>query len=193
MVRFALVGCGKITRKHAGTIGADRVPGAELRAVCDLNADAARAYGEEFGVPWFTDMHEMLKEMPDQIDVVSILTPAGYHAQHCIELAPYGKHIVVEKPMALTLQDADSMIAACDQAGIRLFVVKQNRFNRPVVKLRDSLVRGRFGKLVMGTVRVRWKLDQAYTTTRPTGAGHGPMTVASSPIKRSTRSIYWRG
>src|SRR5205814_6206791 len=76
--------------------------------------------------------------------------------------AQYKKHIMVEKPMALTLTDADRMIAACDQAGIKLFVVKQNRFNVPVMKLREALEAGRFGRLVLGTVRVRWCRTQAY-------------------------------
>lgn len=84
-----------------------------------------------------------------------------------LELAQYGKHIVVEKPMALTLSDADRMIAACDAARIRLFVVKQNRLNVPVMKLREALEAGRFGRLVMGTVRVRWCRDQAYYNLDP--------------------------
>jgi len=113
----------------------------------------------------FTDMHQMMRDV--EIDVVVILTESGRHAAHACALAPYGKHIVVEKPMALTLDDADSMIRACDIAGIKLFVVKQNRFNVPVVQLRMALERGRFGKLVMGTVRVRWSRDQAYYDQDP--------------------------
>src|SRR5690606_31720439 len=74
----------------------------------------------------------------------------------------YGKHIIVEKPMALTLDGADAMIRACDLHGVRLFVVKQNRFNLPVRKLREALEKNRFGKLVLGTVRVRWCRTQAY-------------------------------
>jgi predicted dehydrogenase len=77
-------------------------------------------------------------------------------------LAPYGKHIVVEKPMALTLDDAQATILACDQANVRLFVVQQNRHNLPVIKLREALEKGRFGKLVMGSVRVRWCRPQSY-------------------------------
>jgi UDP-N-acetyl-2-amino-2-deoxyglucuronate dehydrogenase len=96
------------------------------------------------------------------VDVVVVLTESGMHAEHVIALAPYGKHIVVEKPMALTLDDADAMIRACDQAGGKLFVVKQNRFNVPVVKARQALEAGRFGKLTMGTVRVRWCRTQSY-------------------------------
>lgn len=98
----------------------------------------------------------------EAIDVVVVLTESGHHARHVVELAQYGKHVVVEKPMALTLTDADAMIKACDRAGVRLFVVKQNRFNVPVVKTRAALDAGRFGKMVLGTVRVRWCRPQSY-------------------------------
>ena len=84
------------------------------------------------------------------------------HPEHVIACARAGKHVVVEKPMALRLQDADDMIRACDEAGVKLFVVKQNRFNVPVVKAREALEAGRFGRLILGTVRVRWCRDQAY-------------------------------
>ncbi|MBT3224003.1 MAG: Gfo/Idh/MocA family oxidoreductase, partial [Proteobacteria bacterium] len=77
-------------------------------------------------------------------------------------VAPYRKHIFVEKPMALTLHDADAMIRVCDRMGTKLFVVKQNRYNLPVVKLRQAVLAGRFGRMVMGTVRVRWSRHQAY-------------------------------
>lgn len=162
MLKFALIGCGRITRKHAGLIGEGHVKGSKLAAVCDIKEELAKKYGEKYKVPWFTDMHQMMKEMENQIDVVSILTESGNHAQHTIEIAPYGKHIVVEKPMALTLDSADAMIRACDEAGVKLFIVKQNRYNLPVQKLRESLENNRFGKLVMGTVRVRWCRPQEY-------------------------------
>jgi predicted dehydrogenase len=96
------------------------------------------------------------------VDVVSVLTPSGMHAEHAIAAAAAGKHVVVEKPMALRLEDADAMIAACDRAGVKLFVVKQNRLNVPVVKAREALEAGRFGKIVLGTIRVRWRRDQSY-------------------------------
>lgn len=162
MINFALVGCGRIARKHAGNLGEGKVKDAALVAVCDLDQEKAKFYGEKYNVPYFTDMHQMMRKMSDKIDAISILTHSGGHAQHTVELAQYGKHIVVEKPMALTLDDADRMLAACDKAGVRLFVVKQNRFNYPVVKLREALEAGRFGKLVMGTIRVRWCRDQKY-------------------------------
>ncbi len=160
MLKFALLGCGRIAKRHSELLGHNQIEGANLAAVCDIDEVKAKKIGEQFGVPYFTDMHEMLKKT--DVDVVTVLTESGYHAKHVLELAQYKKHIVVEKPMALTLDDADEMIQACDEAGVKLFVVKQNRFNVPVVKTREALEEGRFGKLVMGTVRVRWCRPQAY-------------------------------
>lgn len=160
LLKFCLVGCGRIAKRHSELLGHNAISGAQLSAVCDIDPVKARRIGDQFGVPWFTDMHAMMAEIKP--DAVSILTESGKHAGHAIELAPYGAHIVVEKPMALTLEDADAMIEACDAAGVKLFVVKQNRFNVPVVKLREALDEGRFGKLVLGTVRVRWCRPQSY-------------------------------
>jgi len=159
-LRFGLVGCGRIAKRHSELLGDNQVAGAELAAVCDIKQDRARAIGKKFKVPFYTDMHKMMKN--EQLDAVSVLTPSGYHAENVVALAPYGKHIIVEKPMALKLSDADAMIEACDKNRVKLFVVKQNRFNLPVVKLREALVSGRFGKLVLGTVRVRWCRTQEY-------------------------------
>ena len=162
MLKFAILGCGRIAKKHAELIGGGHIKGAELSAVCDLDENRARTYGEQYKIPYFTDMHQMMKEQGDNIDIISILTPSGMHAAHTLELSVYRKHIVVEKPIALTLEHADKMIQACDRAGTKLFVVKQNRYNLPVLKLREALEAERFGKIVMGTVRVRWCRDQFY-------------------------------
>ncbi len=160
MLRFALVGCGRIAHRHAQLLAQKQVAGAELAGVCDVVPERAAEFSTKYGVPHFTDMDEMM--VATKADVVSVLTPSGLHAEHTIRLARHGKPIVCEKPMALTLDDADAMIRACDLAGCRLFIVKQNRWNRPVVKLREAFEAGRFGKLVMGTVRVRWCRTQAY-------------------------------
>jgi predicted dehydrogenase len=160
MLKFAIIGCGRISKRHCELLGLGQIPGAKLVAVADVQLDRAKATGERFNIPYYQDFHEMLKK--EDIDVVTILTPSGLHAEHAIAVSQYKKHIVVEKPMALTLEDADKMTAAAKNAGVELFVVKQNRFNVPVVRLRQELESGRFGKLVMGTVRVRWCRDQAY-------------------------------
>jgi predicted dehydrogenase len=160
MLKFALVGCGRIAKRHSELLGLGQIPNATLSAVCDIDEAKAQKLASQFGVPAFTDMHRMMTDA--DVDVVVILTESGRHAEHTCALAKYGKHIVVEKPMALSLDDADAMIRVCDLAGIKLFVVKQNRFNVPVVQLRKALEQGRFGKLVLGTVRVRWSRDQKY-------------------------------
>lgn len=160
MLRFAIVGCGRIAKRHSELLGLKQIERAELAAVCDIAVDRAQAFGERFDVPFFSDMHEMMTAC--EIDVVVVLTPSGNHADHVVELARYGKPIIVEKPMALTLEDADRMNAACKAAGAPLFVVKQNRFNVPVAKLREALEAGRLGKPIIGTVRVRWCRRQDY-------------------------------
>jgi len=162
IVNFALLGCGRIAKKHADILGGGHAQGGKLVAVCDLQEERAKAYGEKYGVPWFVNMHQMMEKLGHTIDVVNVLTESGNHAQNTLELARYGKHIVVEKPMALTLDDADAMIRACVEAGVKLFVVKQNRYNLPIEKVREALVADRFGKLVLGTVRVRWCRTQEY-------------------------------
>ena len=160
ILKFALIGCGRIAVRHAELLGLQQVKGASLTAVCDNDPVRAAAFGKRFNVPHYTDVHEMMRR--ENPDIVSVLTPSGLHAEHTIALAPYGKHIVVEKPMALTLDDADAMIRACILHRIKLFVVKQNRFNVPIQKLRSAVEAGRFGKLVLGTVRVRWCRTQSY-------------------------------
>lgn len=165
MINFALVGCGRISKRHSELLAENQVAGGKLVAVCDKVISKAEVIAEKYSVPAYACLHEMMKT--EKIDVVVVLTESGLHAQHVVELAPYGAHVMVEKPMALTIDDADSMIEACDKYGVKLFVVKQNRFNVPVVQLRKALDQGRFGKLFMGTVRVRWARPQAYYDQDP--------------------------
>jgi predicted dehydrogenase len=160
MIRFGLLGCGRIAKRHSDLLGGNHIQGARLVAVCDLVRARADAIAAKFGVPVHYDMDEFLARK--DIDAVAVLTPSGMHPEHVIACARAGKHVVVEKPMALRLQDADAMIRACDEAGVKLFIIKQNRFNVPVVKAREALEAGRFGRLILGTVRVRWCRDQAY-------------------------------
>lgn len=160
-INFALLGCGRIAKKHAEILSGDLVKGGRLVAVCDIKEDRAQEYGEKYKVPYFTDMHNMMESVKE-IDVVCILTESGVHAANVLDLTQYGKHLVVEKPMALRVADADRMIESCDREGIKLFVVKQNRYNHAVQRLKEALDKGRFGKLVMGSVRVRWCRTQEY-------------------------------
>ncbi len=160
VLNFALVGCGRISRKHSELLGGDQIPDVKLISVCDTNEERAKYLAAKFNVSFYVDMDEMMQN--EDVDVICVLTPSGLHAEHVINLAKYKKHIVVEKPLALTLDDADAMIQACNKNNIKLFVVKQNRFNLPVQKLREALEQNRFGKLFLGTVRVRWCRHQDY-------------------------------
>lgn len=160
MLKFGVVGCGRISKRHLDLLGGKQIKGAELVAICDNNPIRLEAARQRYNVPAYASLQEMLADK--SIDVVTVLTPSGMHAEHAIAAANAGKHVIVEKPMALRLEDADAMIAACDRARVKLFVVKQNRLNVPVVKAREALNAGRFGKLILGTVRVRWRRDQSY-------------------------------
>ncbi len=160
MINIALLGCGRIARRHAELLGKQQIPGARLVAVCDARPERVASFAATYDVPGYTSLHDLLRH--PGIDVVSVLTPSGMHAEHAIAVARSGHHVIVEKPMALTLVDADRMVTECDAAGVRLFVVKQNRLNVPVVKAREALDAGRFGQLVLGTVRVRWCREQDY-------------------------------
>jgi predicted dehydrogenase len=157
-LRIALVGCGRISKRHLDVISA--IPELELVGVCDLKKDRADRVSAATGVPAFYDHVAMASALKPTI--VSVLTESGAHASVACDVVPYTEHIIVEKPMALTLESADRLIETCEHAGVRLYVVKQNRYNRPVVRLRRALEAGRFGKLVLGTVRVRWCREQDY-------------------------------
>ncbi len=160
-LNFALVGCGRIARQKHAPILANDIKEAELVAVCDIKPARAKELGEKYNVPYYTDYHEMAKKHPE-IDVFNILTESGNHARHTIDLARYGKHIVVEKPIALTMEDADRMIETCEKNKCRLFVVKQNRYNPPIQKLKEAIDQKRFGEIFLATVRVRWCRHQDY-------------------------------
>ena len=160
-VKFGLVGCGRVSDNHVAALTGGKVA-AELVAVCDADEGKAKAKAEKAGgLPWFTDYHEMIRAKPE-IEALSVATPTGFHARNVIDLAQHGRHIVVEKPMALRVADCDAMIEACRKSGSRLFIVQQNRFNPAVVAARKALDEGRFGKMVLGTVRVRWHRTQHY-------------------------------
>ncbi len=160
---LALVGCGRIAQNHFEAIAA--VDGLSLSAVCDVVAERAREAGEKWGVPWFTSYDEMLKTAT--CDVVVVATPSGLHPAHGIKAAQAGKHVVCEKPMAITLSSADALVKACDDAGVQLFVVKQNRLNPAIQLLRRAVDRGRFGRIYMVNSTVRWARPQEYYDQAP--------------------------
>jgi UDP-N-acetyl-2-amino-2-deoxyglucuronate dehydrogenase len=162
-VRVALVGCGRISRNHFDAIA--RVEGLRLVAVADSDRARATAVGAERGVPAFGSVEEMLAAVPS--DLVAICTPSGLHPQHGILAARAGRHVLTEKPMAISLEAADQLVQACDASGVHLFVVKQNRLNPPIQLLKRAVDKGRFGRLYMANVTVRWTRPQDYYDAEP--------------------------
>ena len=158
--KVSIVGCGRISKKHAEVLSSGQINQLKLISACDLKLDRAVQIGEKYNIPHFTDMNKMVVETDP--DIITILTESGNHAKNVIELAKYGKILIVEKPMSLTVEDADKMIAACHRYKSKLFVVKQNRFNKGVQKLKHLVDKGSLGKLYLSTVRVRWMRDQKY-------------------------------
>ena len=162
-VRVALVGCGRISRNHFDAMA--KVEGLRLVAVADIDAARAQAVGAEQGVPAFGSLDEMLAAVPS--DLVVICTPSGLHPQHGVAAAHAGRHVLTEKPMAISLAAADELVQACDAAAVHLFVVKQNRLNPPVQLLKRAVDKGRFGRLYMANVTVRWTRPQEYYDAEP--------------------------
>lgn len=160
-MRFALVGCGSIAKKHAHVL-TNYLDEAEIGAFVDLQSSRAQEFSGKYGAPAFASVADMMRVMGDRIDAISVLTPSGAHCANVLDFVKYGRPLIVEKPLALRLDDADRMIEACDAHGVKLFVVHQNRYNPPIAKAREALEQGRFGRMVLGTVRLRWTRDQAY-------------------------------
>jgi UDP-N-acetyl-2-amino-2-deoxyglucuronate dehydrogenase len=162
-VRVVLVGCGRISRSHVDAI--DRVDGLELVAVADTDVARAEAVAAERGIPAFGSLEAMLEGAPS--DLVSICTPSGLHPAHGLLAAQAGRHVLTEKPMAISLAAADELVQACDAAGVHLFVVKQNRLNPPIQLLRRAIDKGRFGRIYSANVTVRWTRPQEYYDAEP--------------------------
>jgi UDP-N-acetyl-2-amino-2-deoxyglucuronate dehydrogenase len=165
--RIALVGCGRISKNHFDAIR--KVNGLSLAAVCDIDAERARRAGEEQGVPAYHSIDDMLRASTGDapFDIVAVCTPSGLHSAHGAAAGRAGKHVVTEKPMSISLTQADELVRACDEAGVQLFVVKQNRLNPPIQLLKRAVDKGRFGRIYMANVTVRWQRPQEYYDAEP--------------------------
>jgi len=158
-IRFALAGCGRIAANHFEAL-ARHAQRAELVAVCDPDPAALEAVCGKTGAPGFADYTQMLAGV--RADCVVLATPSGLHPAQAIEAARAGFHVMTEKPMATRWADGLAMVRTCDEAGVRLFVVKQNRRNRTLQLLRQAIEARRFGRIYMVTVNVFWSRPQSY-------------------------------
>ena len=155
---FAIVGCGVIGPFHARGIAA--LPNAELRAAVDVVPERARKLAADFGAEPYTDLDAALERR--DIDVVCVCVPSGLHAEVGVHAAEAGKHVLVEKPIDITLEAADRLIGACRRQGVKLAVISQRRFEPGVQRLRAALDDGRLGRLLLGDAVIKWYRTQEY-------------------------------
>jgi UDP-N-acetyl-2-amino-2-deoxyglucuronate dehydrogenase len=158
-IRIGLVGCGRIAKNHFGAI--ETYPNDfELVAVCDNEAGALKQASDTYKVTAYSALTDMLAN--EELDVVSICTPSGIHPDQAVEIAEAGVHVISEKPMATRWNDGVKMVKACDNAGVRLLVVKQNRRNTTLQLLKRAMDEKRFGRIYMVNLNVFWTRPQEY-------------------------------
>ncbi|EID0062654.1 Gfo/Idh/MocA family oxidoreductase [Vibrio vulnificus] len=158
-IRIAVVGCGRISKNHFGSIeqlGEEF----ELVAVCDNNPVVLSEHCERYDVPGYLSLDELL--VSEQMDLVTLCTPSGLHASQTIKAAKAGVHVITEKPMATKWADGLAMVKACEDVGVKLFVVKQNRRNSTLQLLKRAVTEKRFGKIHMVHLNVFWTRPQEY-------------------------------
>ncbi|AEJ60912.1 oxidoreductase domain protein [Spirochaeta thermophila DSM 6578] len=155
---IGIVGTGGIADKHALAVG--QVEGAELVAVMSRSEERAKAFAERHGCRAYTSMSEFLDD--PELDIVSICTPSGYHMEPALEAIAAGKHLVVEKPLEITLERCDAIIEAAAQKGVKVMGIFQSRFYDASRVLKETVEKGRFGRLVLGDAYVKWYRSQEY-------------------------------
>ena len=163
-MRFALVGCGRIAQNHFAALAqhADRC---QLVAVCDVDPAALARAAAQTGAAPFSHLDQMLAH--SDIDACIITTPSGLHPEQAVRIAAAGRHVITEKPMATRWEDAKRMVCACDAAGVRMFVVKQNRRNAALQLLKRAVDKKRFGRIYMVNLNVFWTRPQTYYNSAP--------------------------
>jgi UDP-N-acetyl-2-amino-2-deoxyglucuronate dehydrogenase len=158
-IKIAVVGCGRIAVKHFDAIK-QYEKDLDLVAICDTNQKNLDHYAVDLGVTGYLSMTDMLKN--EKLDIVAICTPSGLHPEQTILAAEHGVHVITEKPMATRWKDGLRMVRACDYAGVRLFVVKQNRKNSTLQLLKRAVTENRFGNIYMVHINVFWTRPQEY-------------------------------
>jgi UDP-N-acetyl-2-amino-2-deoxyglucuronate dehydrogenase len=162
-LRTAIVGCGKVAHLHAEAL--KTLPESELVGVCDTDGERARAFGAQYGVSGWSDLARMIDGTGAQVAV--ICTPHPLHKDPATVALNSGVHVLVEKPLATTMEDCDAMIAAAARNSVRLGVVSQRRFFEPIVRMKAAIDAGKIGRPVLGTVAMFSWRDQAYYSSDP--------------------------
>lgn len=158
-IRIAVVGCGRISRNHFDSI-LQLKSSIELISICEVDPQKLSEHEKKLKVNGYSDLKDMLEN--EKLDLVAICTPSGIHASQTVLCAKYGVNVMTEKPMATHWEDGIRMVKACENASVKLFVVKQNRFNHTLKLLRKAIDEGRFGKIYMVHINVFWNRPQEY-------------------------------
>lgn len=158
-IRMAIVGCGRIAKNHFDSIQ-KHVHSLELVALCDIDSVVLAEHVKKYSVPGYLNLEEMLER--ENLDLVVLCTPSGIHPEQAVITAKYKVHVMTEKPMATRWHDGIRMVRACDEAGVRLFVVKQNRHNTTLQLLKRAIREKRFGKIHLVHLNVFWSRPQSY-------------------------------
>ncbi len=156
-IKFGIIGCGRIAERHAEHVNSLGI----LVAVCDIVPAKAIKLAGRYGAKSYTSLDELLENEKD-INVVAICSPNGLHAEHAIKALNKGFHVLCEKPMAITVYDCGQMIQAAERANRRLFAIKQNRFNPPVVAVKKAIDEGKLGKINSIQLSCFWNRNPDY-------------------------------
>jgi UDP-N-acetyl-2-amino-2-deoxyglucuronate dehydrogenase len=156
-LNFAIIGCGRIAQRHAEHINSKAI----LSAVCDTLPEKSAALAEKFNARAYCSVEEMLQS-GTAIDIVAVCSPNGLHAEHSIKALNAGKHVICEKPMALTADDCGRMIQAAEKNNKRLFAIKQNRYNPPVAAVKQLIDEDRLGKIYSVQLNCFWNRNEDY-------------------------------
>lgn len=162
-LKIGIVGTGAITGKHADAIS--EIENAELVALCSSSSERAKAAKEKFGIDTYSDISAFLTH--PELDIVCICTASGHHMEAGLLAAKAGKHLLIEKPIEINLNRADQLIDACEENGVKLGVIFQNRFSADYLKLKAAVREGKFGKLLMGNAHVNWYRAPEYYSGSP--------------------------
>ncbi|MDR3634794.1 MAG: Gfo/Idh/MocA family oxidoreductase [Isosphaeraceae bacterium] len=162
-LRTALVGCGKVGQTHA--LALSSLPESEFVAVCDANRDRAETFAARFGASAYTDVAAMVNG--SGVEAVLIATPHPLHAEAAVRAAEGGAHVLIEKPMAATLEDCDAILAAAGKARITLGVISQRRLYEPVRRMKQAIDAGKVGRPVLGVFQMYSWRDPAYYQSDP--------------------------
>lgn len=186
-IRFAIIGCGRIAHRHAEHIKKNGI----LSAVCDNIKDKADSFAIQYDSVAYYSMSDLLLNLKDKIDVISICTPNGLHAQQTIQAVNAGIHVICEKPMAINVQDCGDMINATVKSNKRLFIIKQNRYNPPVIAVKNAIDNGLLGKIYSVQLSCFWNRNADYYSNSWKGTKNLDGGTLYTQFSHFIDLLYW--